>query len=85
MHAVAWACKKFHHYLYGRKFVCQTDHKPLEDIHLKHLSDASARLQRLLLKLQSYDVIIKYVPTQKVLAADALNRVSPSGRSDIKG
>ena len=32
--AVVWDCNKFHHYLYGRKFVCQSDHKPLEDIHL---------------------------------------------------
>ena len=65
MLAVAWGCTKFHHYLYGRKFVCQTDHKPLEDIHLKHLSDAPPRLQRLLLKLQPYDIVIKYVPSQK--------------------
>ena len=48
--AVAWGCVKFHHYLYSRKFVCQTDHKPLEDIHLKHLSDAPPRFQGLLLK-----------------------------------
>ena len=54
MLAVAWGCIKFHHYLYDRKFVCHTDHKPLEDIHLKHVSDAPPRLQRLLLKLQSY-------------------------------
>ena len=64
--AVGWGCIKFHHYFYGRKFVCQTDHKPLEDIHLKHLSDAPPRLQRLLLKLQPYDITIKYVPGQKV-------------------
>ena len=65
MLAVAWGCIKFHHYLYGRKFICQTDHKPLEDIHLKHLSDAPPRLQRLLLKLQPYDITIKYIPGQK--------------------
>ena len=52
MLAAAWGCIKFHHYLYGRKLVCQSDHKPLEDIHLKHLSDTPPRLQRLLLKLQ---------------------------------
>ena len=85
MLAVALGCIKFHHYLYGRKFVCQTDHKPLEDIHLKHLSDAPPRLQRLLLKLQPYDITIKYVPGQKVPVADALSRVSPSGRTEIKG
>ena len=85
MLAVAWGCIKFHHYLCGRKFVCQTDHKPLEDIHLKHLSDAPPRLQRLLLKLQPYDITIKYVPGQKVPVADALSRVSPSGKTEIKG
>ena len=37
---------KFHHYLYSRKFICESDHKPLKDIHLKHLSDAPPRLQR---------------------------------------
>ena len=85
MLAVAWGCIKFHHYLYGRKFVCQTDHKPLEDIHLKHLSDAPPRLQRLLLKLQPYDITIKYVQGQKVPVADALSTVSPSGKTEIKG
>ena len=87
MLAVAWGCIKFHHYLHGRKFVCQTDHYPLEDIHLKHLSDAPLRLKRLLLKLQLYDITIKYVPVQKVPVPvpDALNRVSPSGKTEIKG
>ena len=66
MLAVAQHCTKFNHYLYGRKFLCQTDHKPLGDIHLKHLSDAPLRLQRLPLKLQTYDVTIKYDPGQKV-------------------
>ena len=40
--AVVFGCIRFHHYLYGRKFECHSDHKPLEDIHLKHLSDAPA-------------------------------------------
>ena len=85
MLAVAWGCIQFHHYLCGRKFICQTDHKPLEDIHLKHLSDASPRLQRLLLKIQPYDITIKYVQGQKVPVAGALSRVSPSGKTEIKG
>ena len=50
--AVVFGCIRFHHYFYARKFECHSDHKPLEDIHLKHLSAAPARLQRLLLKLQ---------------------------------
>ena len=83
--AVVWGCIKFHHYLYGRKFICQSDNKPLEDIHLKYLSDALPRLQRLLLKLQPYDIAIKYVTGSQVPVADALSRVSPSGRTEIKG
>ena len=86
MLAVVWGYIKFNNYLCGRKFVCQSDHKPLEDIHLKYLSDAAPRwLQRLLLKLQPYDVAIKYVPGSYVPVADALSRVIPSGRTEIKG
>ena len=83
--AMVWHCIKFHHYLYGRKFVCQSDHKPLEDIHLKYLSDAPPRLQRLLLKLQPYDITIKYVPGSHVPVADPLSRGSLSGRTEITG
>ena len=85
MLAVVFGCIKYHHYLYGRKFVCQSDHKPLADIQLKYLSDAPPRLQRLLLKLQPYDITIQYVPGPKVPITDALSRVSPSGKIEIKG
>ena len=40
MLAVVFGCLKFHHYLYGRSFVCISDHQSLENIHLNHLSDA---------------------------------------------
>ena len=85
MLAVVWVCIKFHHYLYGRKFVYQSDHKPLEDIHLKYLSDAPPRLERLLLKLQPYDITTKYVTGCQVPVADVFSRVSPSGRTEIQG
>ena len=70
--AVVFGCIRFHHYLYARKFECHSDHTPLEDIHLKHLSNTPARLQRLLLKLQPYNVTIKYIPGKDVVVADAL-------------
>ena len=85
MLAVVFGCLKFHQYLYGRSFVCNSDHQPLENIHLKHLSDAPPRLQRLLLNLQPYDITIKYLPGHKVAVADALSRVSPSGKTVIRG
>ena len=85
MLAVVWGCIKFHHYLYGRKFVYQSDNKPLEYIHMKYLSDTPPMLQRLLLKLLPYDITIKYVPGSQVPVVDALRRVSPSGRTEVKG
>ena len=71
--AVIFGCIRFHHYLYARKFECHSDHKPLEDIHQKHLSDAPTRLQRLPLKLQPYHLTIKYIPGKDVAVADALS------------
>ena len=60
--AVVYGCEKFHTYLYGRSFTVHTDHKPLESIHLKHLTAAPPRLQRMLLRLQPYDLTIRYQP-----------------------
>ena len=86
MPAVVFGCLKFHHFLYDRSFVCNSDHQPLENIHLKHLSDAPPRLQRLLLKLQPYDIMIKYLPVHKVCSYRcALSRVSPSRKTVIRG
>ena len=35
MLSVVYGCERFHTYLYGRQFVVESDHKPLESIHLK--------------------------------------------------
>ena len=83
--AVFFGCIRFHHYLYGTRFVCHSDHKPLEDIHLKNLSDAPARLWKLLLKLQLYNLTIKYIPGKNVVVADALSRVNPMAISRLRG
>ena len=80
-----FGCLKFHHYLYGRSFIHNSDHQPPENIHLKHISDALQRLQRFLLKLQLYYVTIEYLPGHKVAVTDVLSRVSPSGKTVIKG
>ena len=71
MLAVVYGCERFHTYLYGRQFVVESDHKPLESIHL-------------LLRLQPYDLTIKYRPGKEVLLADALSRLSPRVRGPVK-
>ena len=42
-------------------------------------------IQRLLLKIQHYDVVIKCVPGIKIPMADALSRVRLQEKGDIKG
>ena len=73
--AVYFACKKFHNFIYGRKVIVKSDHKPLESIMLKDLSKiGSRRLQRLRLKLYKYDLHLDYKPGTKIPVADYLSR-----------
>ena len=57
MLAVVVTCKKFHSYIFGKKFTVESDHKPLEMIHMKNLTAALPRLQRMLLRI--HDMTIK--------------------------
>ena len=65
-----------HHYTYGRRVTLWTDHKPLVTIYKKPLASAPKRLQRLLLRLQQYDVDLKYKPGPQMYLADTLSRAS---------
>ena len=80
MLAVVFACRKFHQYIYGKRVVVETDHKPLQGISTKPLSQAPLRLQRMLLNLRGYDVEIRYIPG---VLADTLTQVAvPTGDSE---
>ena len=83
--AIVYGCEKFHTYLFGHSFTVHTDYKPLESIHLKHLTAAPPRLQRILLRLQSNDLVIRYQPGKSIEIADALSRLSPQQREAIPG
>ena len=73
MLAVVFGCERFHNFLFGQDFIVESDHKPPESIHLKHISSAPARLRQMLLRLQPYTMVIKYKPGREV--ADALSRL----------
>lgn len=74
MLAIVYGCEKFHHYIYGRKVTVETDHKPLVAIYNKPLYRATPRLQRMLMKLQRYELKLVYVPGKDMHISDALSR-----------
>ena len=77
MLAVVFGAERFYTFVYGSSFTVESDHKPLELIHLKSISQAPPRLQRMLLRIQPYDMKIKYRPGKELLLADALSRIQP--------
>ncbi|XP_059060190.1 uncharacterized protein K02A2.6-like [Achroia grisella] len=73
--AIVFACEKYHQYIYGKKnVIVETDHKPLENIFKKPLQSVPARLQRMLLRLQGYDLNVTYKPGKYMYLADTLSR-----------
>lgn len=76
--SIIFGIKKFHQYLYGRKFLLVTDHKPLTTL-LGPKSGipalAAARLQRWALLLAAYRYDIEYRSTVKHANADCLSRL----------
>jgi hypothetical protein len=72
--AIVFACEKFHQYIFGKKVQVETDHKPLVSIFKKPLNDCPMRLQRMLLRLQQYDLEVEYKKGAELYVADALSR-----------
>ena len=61
--AIVFACERFDHCLCGQEHITvQSDHKPLEILFKKSLLSAPKRLQRMLLRLQRYNLNMTYVP-----------------------
>jgi hypothetical protein len=75
--ACCFALERLHTYVYGRRVVVETDHKPLISIVKKALTTAPKRLQRMLLRLQRYDFELVYRRGSEVIIADALSRAYP--------
>ncbi len=72
--AIVYGCEKFHQYIYGKTVQMETDHKPLETIFKKSLQKAPPRLQRMLMRLQLYDLHVSYKPGKELYIADTLSR-----------
>lgn len=72
--AITYACERFHQFVYGQAFTVETDHKPLVAIMTKSLHDCPMRIQRMLIRLQKYDVHLLYCPGKYMYIADTLSR-----------
>ena len=75
--AIVVSCERFEQYIYGKHVTVETDHKPLIAIQRKPINTASKRLQRMMLRLQKYDLTFVYKPGKEMHIADALSRALP--------
>eukprot|EP00066_Takifugu_rubripes_P012215 XP_011601481.1 PREDICTED: uncharacterized protein K02A2.6-like [Takifugu rubripes] len=76
--AVMFGIKRFHKYIYGRKFTIVTDHKPLLGLFSEMRAVpqmASPRIQRWAVTLRAYEYTIVYKEGRYHCNADALSRL----------
>uniref|UniRef100_A0ABD2W254 Reverse transcriptase RNase H-like domain-containing protein n=1 Tax=Trichogramma kaykai TaxID=54128 RepID=A0ABD2W254_9HYME len=71
--AIVEACRNFRPYVYGRKFIIETDHKPLR--WLWSLKIPNSKFIRWMIKLEEYDYEVKYRKGCKNHVAHGLRRV----------
>jgi len=72
MLALVWATKFFRCYLFGRKFLAQTDHSALT--YLRNFSDQNQRLMRWSMKLSELHFTVEHRAGKKISHVDALSR-----------
>jgi len=83
--AKVYACQKFNHYILGRNVMTiHSDQKPLETIFKKTFITAPKRLQRMLLQLQKYNLLVIYKPGKRMYIADMLSRAALSQTDDLQ-
>ena len=75
--AIVFATQYFNQYIHGRDCVnVRSDHKPPEIIFRKPLLSAPQRLQRMLLRLQKYNLNVTYQKGTEMYIADTLSRAA---------
>lgn len=72
--SIVFGMEKFEPYVLGRKVTVESDHKPLEAIMKKSLLSAPKRLQRMMLRLQKFDLQVVYKKGSQMFLADTLSR-----------
>lgn len=73
--AIVFACNHFEAYIYRRDAIqVETDHQLLVSIMKKPINSAPSRLQRILLRLQKYNLNLKYKRGPTMYLADTLSQ-----------
>lgn len=80
MLAIIWALKYFRRYVYGRKFLVQTDHQPLKWLY--SMKEPNSKMARWRIQLSEYDFDIDYVKGKNNKVADFLSRIHQIDDSD---
>lgn len=83
MLAIVYATQKWHHYLYGRAFTVETDHKPLVAIKNKNIALAPPRIRGMLMATSGYDFQLRHKAGQEMVLPDTLSRLSSYDKSEI--
>ena len=71
--AIVFAAKRRKPYIYGCSVLVDTDHKPLESIFKKDLNSTPKRLQRMMQRLQKFDLTVSDKKGKKMYLADTLS------------
>ena len=66
--------ERFHQYSYGQQVTVDSDHQQLETIFKKPLAYALRRQKKTLMRLQQYDVSVRYKRGKEMYLADTLSR-----------
>lgn len=85
--AIIFCMKKFHQYIFGRRFTLLTDHKPLVSIFGPDTgipSMTASRMQRWAIILSAYTYDIEYVKTDNN-SADGLSRLPLPDKKPVSG
>ena len=76
--------EKFNDYTFGRKTIVHINHKPLESIVKKPLHRVPKRLQGIMIRLQKYDLEIRYERGNRMFLADTLSRAYLPSRVQVE-
>ena len=74
MAAIVFGATKFHNYIYAQgPLHVEKDHRPLKSIFEKPLSQMSPRIERMMLKVQKYNLKVQYKSGLELYIADMLS------------